>query len=98
MNLNVDVIQVLEELVRTAANFEAKAVKHQKVQQDRQALRDALTRAQLILSLLKNTRKSSGADTVRKDERLEKDGSKTYTTLRAIKGGKEQRPKRQRKF
>jgi hypothetical protein len=43
--------QTLQALLTAAENFEAKAARHRRIESERQALREAITQAQLVLSL-----------------------------------------------
>lgn len=45
--------KALRELLRTAVHFEKKTPKLQRIESQRQALREAITQAQLVLSLEK---------------------------------------------
>jgi hypothetical protein len=46
-----DVLRALRELLIAATRFEKRAAHHRRVEGDRQALREALTQAQLVLSV-----------------------------------------------
>ena len=71
--------EALRELAEAAARFEQKAARHQRLEADRALLREALTRAQLLLSV--------GAT---KQPAKESYGSylRNRPSLKALKGGK----------
>jgi hypothetical protein len=46
-----DMLGALRELLKASARFEKRAAHHRRVEGDRQALREALARAQLVLSI-----------------------------------------------
>src|SRR5438105_15241965 len=48
---DTDLLRVFRTLTQAAARFEKKAAKHQRVEAERKALQEALTDAQLVLSL-----------------------------------------------
>jgi hypothetical protein len=69
--------EVLRVLLQAAARFESKAAHHQRIEAERVALREAITQAQLLLS-------------VRESEKPETDASvlRPITEVTRLKGGK----------
>ena len=50
--------ETLSRLLETAQQFEIKTPKYQRIESERQALRDAITNAQLILSVPEQTKQT----------------------------------------
>jgi hypothetical protein len=65
-----DVLEALRELLQAAAPFEKRTAHHRGVEQDRQALREALTRTQLVLSVADCEPSSRPALTIAADKPL----------------------------
>jgi hypothetical protein len=73
--------EALRELIEAAGRFEQKAARHRRIEAERAALREALTRAQLIVSV---------AATKRSDRAGERQGSALHrgAFLKGLTGGK----------
>jgi hypothetical protein len=87
-----DLAGVLRELMTTAQQFEAKAAKHTKLEPERFALREAITRAQLLLSVLERLEHAERA------KRIQQQGYAMLLPPRDVKAMKEQAelPKRRK--
>jgi hypothetical protein len=73
--------EALRELIEAAGRFEQKAARHRRVEAERAALREALTRAQLIVSVAATKR--SGRTEERQRSHLQ-----SGTFLKGLSGGK----------
>jgi hypothetical protein len=71
----------LRELVQAALRFEFKAARQQRMEQERSALREAITRAQLLLSV-------SGPQPASRQPNESTSYLRPAPSLKAIKGGK----------
>jgi hypothetical protein len=65
-----DALRALRELSRAAARFEKRAAHHRRVEEERQALREALTRAQLVLSVAEQEPRTQSIATIPADKPL----------------------------
>jgi hypothetical protein len=74
----------LRELVQAAVRFEFKAARHARIDPERAALREAITRAQLLLSVEDRGRSRQAED----HERQSDSSLRPARALKAITGGK----------
>jgi hypothetical protein len=73
--------EALRELMEVAARFEKNAARHKRLEADRASLRDALTRAQLVLSVTDT--KQPPAKATQSESYL-----RTRPSLKGLSGGK----------
>jgi hypothetical protein len=87
-----ELASVLRELMTTAQQFETKAAKHTKLEPERFALREAITRAQLLLSILERQEHAERA------KRIQQQGYAMLLPPKDVKNIKEQtiQPKRRK--
>ena len=76
----MDPAATLKQLLSAAVQFEAKAPRQQRIEGERRALLEAITQAQLVLSVRRT-------GPIEKDRPAEAAGNNRQTTLRGISGG-----------
>jgi hypothetical protein len=96
---DIDPMRVFRHLLDTAVRFEAKAARHARLDTERRALQEAITQAQLVLSVSgKEPKKTTAQEAVAPSE----DVMEASALLRALPGGRAMRtegrtmPKKQR--
>jgi hypothetical protein len=75
-------VDTLRALLKAAVQFEAKAAHHKRIEREREALNEAITQAQLLLSV------RDTANTSPSDQADRPPPSRTTPNLRGLRGGK----------
>jgi hypothetical protein len=92
----IDAKRVLRRLLDAAVRFEAKAAKHARIEAERNVLRDAITEAQLLLSVTGGKHKPPAKEPIPSAEDVRETGVllRSVPRTNAMRAEQQRRPKK----